>query len=140
MDNDKTMELPKNWLITSFGDVLTVKNGYAFKSTEYQSEGIPIVRISDINEGIVNVSNSKCISEDDELDGYAVNAGDILIAMSGATTGKFGVYKGSRKVYQNQRVGNLKPISENLINKKFVYYLLHSLKREIEKAAYGIDK
>jgi type I restriction enzyme S subunit len=131
------MDLPKNWLITSFGDVLTVKNGFAFKSTEYQSEGIPIVRISDINEGIVNVSNSKCISENYELDSYSVNTGDILIAMSGATTGKFGIYNGSRKVYQNQRVGNLKPISENHINKKFVYYLLYSLKREIEKAAYG---
>jgi type I restriction enzyme S subunit len=127
----------KKWVSCCLGDILAVKNGYAFKSTEYQGDGIPIIRISDIKDGIVGIDTAKCINPCNEFDNYAVNSGDLLIAMSGATTGKFGVYNGSKKAYQNQRVGNLKPFSDALLSKKFIYYLLHSLKRQIEKEAYG---
>lgn len=57
--------------------------------------------------------------------------------MSGATTGKFGIYKDSQKTYQNQRVGNLKLHNDKLIDKRYIYYLLYSLRQRIEKDAYG---
>lgn len=57
--------------------------------------------------------------------------------MSGATTGKFGIYESDEKAYQNQRVGNLIPHSVVNLNKRFIFYLLYSLKRSIEKDAYG---
>ncbi|MFA9273830.1 MAG: restriction endonuclease subunit S [Candidatus Aquirickettsiella gammari] len=129
--------MKQNWVNCLLGDIVILKNGYAFKSLEYQNTGVPIVRISDINESIVELSDSKCIFENEEFDKFQVESGDILIAMSGATTGKFGIYKGTKKAYQNQRVGNLKPISPKNSNKDFLYYLLFSLKREIEKKAYG---
>jgi type I restriction enzyme S subunit len=130
-------ELPLGWVSCLLGDILKLKNGYAFKSSEYQDEGIPIVRISDINDGIVDINKSKCILQNDDFENYTVDKGDILIAMSGATTGKFGIYNGDKKAYQNQRVGNLKLLSDTQINKKIIYYLLHSLKRKIEEDAYG---
>lgn len=130
-------ELPLGWVSCLLGDILKLKNGYAFKSSEYQNEGIPIVRISDINDGIVDINKSKCILQNNDFENYTVDKGDILIAMSGATTGKFGIYNGDKKAYQNQRVGNLKLISDTQVNKKIIYYLLHSLKRKIEEDAYG---
>ena len=57
--------------------------------------------------------------------------------MSGATTGKFGIYYSKEKAYQNQRVGNFKLFSKKYIVKLFLYYLLFSLKSRIEKDAYG---
>ena len=131
------MELTNRWVNCQLGDVVTLRNGYAFKSEEYQEQGVPIIRISDINDSVVEISNSKNIYQHEEFEKYTVNCGDILIAMSGATTGKFGIYKGVAKAYQNQRVGNLLLVSEANTNKKFVYYLLFSLKRRIEKDAYG---
>ena len=125
------------WIKCTLGEVAKLKNGYAFKSEEYQNQGIPIVRISDIQDGIVQVDKSKFVYQDAEFEKYTVETGDILIAMSGATTGKFGIYNSTNKAYQNQRVGNLKPVSELGTNKRFLYYLLHSLKRRIEKDAYG---
>ncbi len=125
------------WARCTLGEIAKLKNGYAFKSQEYQNEGIPILRISDINDGIVQIENTKFIYQDVEFDKYTVKTGDILIAMSGATTGKFGIYNSTSKAYQNQRVGNLKPVSDSVVNKRFLYYLLHSLKRRIEKDAYG---
>lgn len=127
----------ENWITCTLGELLTLKNGFAFKSSNYISEGIPVIRIGDINNWIVDENQAKCVVENKEYDGYIVEKGDILIAMSGATTGKFGVYESDSKAYQNQRVGNLKPSSKDLIDKKYIFNLLYSLKYQIEKDAYG---
>ena len=39
-----------------------------------------------------------------KLDTYQIKRNDILIAMSGATTGKIGLYESDEIAYQNQRV------------------------------------
>ena len=127
----------EDWITCTLGELLTLKNGFAFKSSNYISEGIPVIRIGDINDWIVDETQAKCVVENKEYDGYIVEKGDILIAMSGATTGKFGVYESDSKAYQNQRVGNLKPSSKDFIDKKYIFNLLYSLKYEIEKGAYG---
>ncbi len=121
----------------TLGDILSLKNGYAFKSSDYQALGVPIIRISDIQNESVCPNNAKCIYEHEEFDNYQIRKGDLLIAMSGATTGKFGLYKSGKKAYQNQRVGNFRPHVPSLVNNSFIFYLLHSLKRFIEKNAYG---
>jgi type I restriction enzyme S subunit len=46
--NQSKNELSKGWKKVSLGEVCKLKNGFAFKSTEYNSTGIPIIRISDI--------------------------------------------------------------------------------------------
>ena len=43
--------LPKGWVECKLGEILSLKNGYAFKSSDYSIEGIPLIRISDIVEG-----------------------------------------------------------------------------------------
>lgn len=127
----------EGWIEAGLGEILFLKNGFAFKSTEYTHKGVAVIRISDINGGVVSPDKAVFVSERKEFDKFQVDKGDILIAMSGATTGKFGVFKGVEKAYQNQRVGNLKLRSDSTIEKKFIYFLLFSLKREIEKVAYG---
>jgi type I restriction enzyme S subunit len=129
-------KLPKGWVETELSSILKLKNGFAFKSTDYKEEGIPVIRISDIQDGLITSEKAVCVNEFDRADDFIVEKGDILIAMSGATTGKFGVFNDDYKAYQNQRVGNLKPIDSN-INKKFIYYLIGNLKKEIEEKAYG---
>lgn len=127
----------EDWVECTLGDLLTLKNGFAFKSSNYITKGIPVIRIGDINDWIVDETQAKCIAENEEYDAYTVKRHDILIAMSGATTGKFGIYKSDNKAYQNQRVGNLRPSSTTLIDKKYIFNLLYSLKFQIEKDAYG---
>ncbi|WPO84370.1 restriction endonuclease subunit S [Chryseobacterium sp. JJR-5R] len=127
----------EDWIECKFGDIITFKNGYAFKSTGYLKSGIPVIRIGDIKENEVLIENAICVDENKDLKEYEIVKDDILIAMSGATTGKFGRYNLNDKAYLNQRVGNIKPISDKYIYKSFLYYLLSQLKREIEKSAYG---
>lgn len=127
----------EDWIECTVGDLLKLKNGFAFKSSKYVNEGIPVLRIGDIQDWNVDVANAKRVIENIEYDSYIVNKGDILIAMSGATTGKFGIYNSEEKAYQNQRVGNLIPHSDIYTVKNYIYYLLYSLKRDIEIGAYG---
>ncbi|WP_445713256.1 restriction endonuclease subunit S [Flavobacterium sp.] len=130
-------QLPKNWVQTELGNYAILKNGYAFKSSDFQNDGIPVVRISNIKDFKIDIENSICVDESKLKSDFIVSKGDILIAMSGATTGKYGVFEHDIIVLQNQRVGNLKPVVESLSNKRFILYLLGSLKEEIEEKAYG---
>jgi len=130
-------KLPDGWQLCKLGDVMRLKNGYAFKSKDYSEIGIPLIRISDLKEGVVNIDKSVCIPNELIHKGYFVETGDLLIAMSGATTGKIGVYKGTEPVLQNQRVGNFKIIDESAVDKKYRDYFVSSLRKEIEGAAYG---
>jgi type I restriction enzyme, S subunit len=137
---DKMMNsLPNNWQHKKLGDVCKLKNGYAFKSTEYinNNEAVPIIRISDINDGIVLTDKAVRITSNDEYKSSIINNGDILIAMSGATTGKFGIFKSNEKAYQNQRVGRFQIIDSTKLDNQFLYYQINALKRQIEKDAYG---
>jgi type I restriction enzyme, S subunit len=118
-------------------DIAYLKSGFAFKSNDYKGSGIPVLRISNIDAEKIDLTDAVFVDESDVFNNFKVLKGDILIAMSGATTGKFGVYDSTRLSYQNQRVGNIRLFSDQLINKKFVFYFLFSVKGEIEKRAYG---
>ncbi len=129
--------LPKHWQLKKLGTVCQLKNGYAFKSDKYESLGVPVIRISDINGGIVSSQKAVRVKANEDYDNYLVEDNDILVAMSGATTGKFGIYKSKEKAYQNQRVGKFKILDEAVLNNEFLFHQINSLKRQIEKDAYG---
>ncbi|EJL4378628.1 restriction endonuclease subunit S, partial [Campylobacter jejuni] len=57
------------------------------------------------------------------LDNYLIQKNDILIAMSGATTGKIGLYNLNNKAYLNQRVGLLR--INNDILRKYIFWFLY---------------
>jgi type I restriction enzyme, S subunit len=123
-------------------EYVKVEGGYAFKSSNFVDNGIPIIRISNLTKGYLNLKNSvKYPAETlNEFQRYLVKEGDILIAMSGATTGKVGIAKGlTRHAFLNQRVGNFKIKDSSKLNKKFLYYILTSqtYQKKVKKIATG---
>lgn len=135
---DVPYKVPGNWCWIKFGTVCKLNNGYAFKSTKYRENGVPILRISNIQEFGINFDDKTVYSDYDELlNRYYVNKGDLLIAMSGATTGKTGVYNEDEKAYLNQRVGNIKIEQPELITEKFRNYIISYKGKEILDLAYG---
>ena len=56
---EQPYKIPNNWCWTYFKDIFYIENGYAFKKIDYKKEGIPLVRISNIENGIVNIN--ECI-------------------------------------------------------------------------------
>ena len=112
------------------GEVCDFKNGFAFKSNLFKEEGLPIIRISNITGISVDMSDVKYFNMQDyhksgnPLD-YSIEKGDVLIAMSGATTAKIGYYDKEEKAYQNQRVGKFVP-QKNILNSRFLYHFLQT--------------
>ena len=99
----------------SLGTYVKVVGGFAFKSEFFSSEGTPLVRISDIKNDSIFLTEAARIPTEKIGRGqdYRVEPGDILIAMSGATTGKIGVVPDDcvQPVLQNQRVGNFRLVA-----------------------------
>ncbi|MFC6377007.1 restriction endonuclease subunit S [Tatumella terrea] len=111
------------------GNICEFKNGFAFKSSLFKNSGLPIVRITNIDGLNVNLDDVKYFSQSDykdNLSSFKVSFGDILIAMSGATTGKVGFYCENVDSYLNQRVGKFIPKVDILTNKYLYHFLLLS--------------
>lgn len=121
-------------------EVCDIKNGFAFKSEHYKSEGIPVVRISSFDNGEVYFDDKTIYVDSENLKSksdFIVEKGDILIALSGATTGKYGIYNSDFPSLLNQRIGLLKSGSSKLMFSKYFYHFLSILKDEILRNAGG---
>lgn len=122
------------------GTVAKVQGGYAFKSQEFQNEGVPIIRIGNLDGKNVEIDNDVCypISFWDKHPEFRVEKNSILIAMSGATVGKIGLYELDEKALLNQRVCILKP-NENVVTNDYLYFFCQSptFKNAVKENAFG---
>lgn len=101
-------ELPRGWEWNDLGAVADFKNGFAFKSKDFVATGIPLLRISNIQSGGISFKRTAYIPEDfidDKISMCFVEKEDVVIAMSGATTGKVAINDSGQRLLQNQRVG-----------------------------------
>ncbi len=113
------------WEKVKLGDVCDLQNGFAFKSNLFKEDGLPILRISNIQEDIISLEKLVYFSQNDysiDFERYKVHQNDLLIAMSGATTGKLGFNQSGKTFFLNQRVGKFLP--HKTLNKKYLYYIL----------------
>ncbi|HCJ7272298.1 TPA: restriction endonuclease subunit S [Vibrio cholerae] len=112
-EQEKTFDIPRGWSWTRIGLITTFVNGFAFKSSSFQDSGVGIVKIGDISfagELTPNTMSRVDTSVIKDLDpSLRVNRGDMVIAMSGATTGKVGFNTTNEVFYLNQRVGKFIP-------------------------------
>ena len=108
------------------GEVCKIQGGYAFKSNQFQKNNIPIIRIGNIQENKVLIDNNICYTKEflNSHPEFEIKDGDLLIAMSGATVGKVGIYSSKESALLNQRVGKF--IITDKIDSRYLYFLLLS--------------
>lgn len=95
-------------LIGIIGDYAQVKSGYAFKSEWWETEGFKVIKIGNIIENYVDLESCNKVSREniEKSKEFYVKAGDLLIAMTGATTGKIGLVPYTDEIVSvNQRTG-----------------------------------
>lgn len=134
-------EIPNDWKITSLKRYSYVKGGYAFSSDIFTTIGQSVIRIGDIQvDGSINLDNCKYIPDSiaKNSSDYLVKKGQILMAMTGATIGKAGIYQSDESAYLNQRVGKFIVDSKSL-NYDYLWYLLktHGYQEYIRLTAFG---
>ena len=135
-DNGHYQNLPNGWAICKLSDLCKIENGFAFSSNDYKTEGTPLVRISNIVNNSIDLTECVYIQNKTD-DRFIVSKGDLLIAMSGATTGKMGVYSYEEASYLNQRVGNIKILYNSLLLSGYRDVYMQSKVDDILKLAYG---
>lgn len=111
--------LPDGWRKGSIGSYCDVKSGFAFKSDWWTSEGYKVIKIANIVNNSIDLDSCDCVITEhaNKASNFYVQSGDILIAMTGATTGKIGMVPlCCEPIVVNQRVGKFF-LGENPIEK-----------------------
>lgn len=77
----------KSEVTLRLGDVASVISGYAFKSSVFGDQGVPVIKIANIRSGYLDFSDTQKVDEEnfEKLnEKYRVNPGDILISLTGS--------------------------------------------------------
>ena len=119
--------IPKGWKAGNVADVSFVKGGYAFKSKDFTDTGFPVIKIKNINsDRTVNTSDVQFIPNEiaKKAESFWLKTGDLMMAMTGATVGKFGLLVAENKnIYLlNQRVAKFSPVIDKVW---FIYCFLN---------------
>ncbi len=129
------------WKTLKLGDVASLQNGFAFKSSDYVDSGHFVMRITNVQQGYISAHNPKYISIDptSSLARFVLNEGDILISLTG-DVGRVGVLKEHHlPAVLNQRVARVTDIRSRLIEKKYLFIFLNSdlFRFQVEELARG---
>ena len=131
-------ELSKEIKLEPLSNHIKIVGGYAFKTVQYQKEGIPIIRISDFSNEQVILKDVIYYKEAKELEKYELNEGDIIIALTGGTIAKLAIVQtGLGKIYLNQRVGKFQVLHPELFEKEYIYWIARSVQSIIKNLAWG---
>lgn len=107
--NSELGMIPEGWRVGTIGDYCKIRSGFAFKSSWWTEKGVKIVKIKNISSsGILNMDDCSYVSKENvsKAKEFSLKPGDILIAMTGATIGKFCLVPALKEeMYVNQRVG-----------------------------------
>lgn len=124
-------EIPEEWEVKQLGDIANYINGKAFKPSEWGTEGLPIVRIQNLNGA--NEYNYYSGIIDDK---FIINNGQLLFAWSGSKGTSFGPFIwNSGKAVLNQHI--FKVDLNGFVNSIYGYYALKQVTQIIEESAHG---
>ena len=124
----ETGEIPEEWDILPLTKVAKYINGMAFKPSDWKKQGIPIVRIENLND-----SSAPFNYFDEEVDNkFLLNDGDILLSWSAS----LGVYIWNRgKAVLNQHI--FKVVPNETVNKYYLFWALHNSVETLSKVTHG---
>ena len=136
----------KCWETHRLNQYLNVIGGYAFKSMLFKKEGIPVLRIGNINAGIFKPVNMVYWVKDSKLKNYEIYPGDLVMSLTGTVEkndyGNVCILDNSYPMYYlNQRNAKLEIFGElnpaylaELLKNSFVKKKLTGVSRGVRQA------
>lgn len=122
--------IPQDWRITDLGEVISVKHGYAFKSSYFSEEPTADIVLTPGNFAIGGGFQNKKLKyyKGKVPDDFILSAGDLLVTMTdlsktGDTLGYPAFIPPSKtlRFLHNQRLGKVLTNDEHVIGKNFLY-------------------
>lgn len=130
------------WLSVKLEKVAGIQGGFAFKSADFTNEGIPLIRIGDIDEQIISIEKAARLPFEflEKYSHLQLYPGDLLIALTGATTGKTGIVSSEQTpCLLNQRVGRFYLKNTNVVCYEWIKYWIRTvnIQNTIWELAHG---
>ena len=125
--------VPGHWETRKLKHVTQFVNGLPFKPGDWQADGVPIIRIQNLNgSDAFNYTNRDNLPPE-----LLIQPGDLMFAWSGNRGTSFGPFQWNRRFsgYLNQHIFKL--VGHSLPNRYF-YYVLRAVTRHVEEQAGGI--
>jgi type I restriction enzyme S subunit len=124
-DNGNDFE---DWETSILSDVVNLFHGYQFRTSDFTSKGIAVIKISNVIGNNLDLNNLTFIKKERFKDfiSFEINNDDILMSLTGNIGRIIEVKDKPFSLLQNYRVGKFIPLDENVINKPFLKYLLAS--------------
>ena len=131
----------EEWKEYRLGDLIELNNGFAFKSKDFIQSGIPVIKIKNVKPNRILLDDLSFVSDEIAQHKSCVRIlpSDILITMTGnrkdggsdSWVGKVALFKKEGEYLLNQRVGAIKVKRHDLINYKYLAYLLSSWESQL---------
>ena len=123
----------RNWVTSQIGDLCDLKNGRAFKPTEWSQSGLPIVRIQNLNNP--QAPFNRYSGHFDQK--HHLSGGELLFAWSGTPGTSFGahVWKGKEAVL-NQHIFRV-DFDESILDRRFFRHAINQKLNELIDVAHG---
>ena len=126
----------EEWKEYKLGEIVELKNGIAFKSSEFITDGIPVIKIKNVKPNKILLDDLSYVSEESSKNKkcFWIKPSDILITMTGnrkdggadSWVGKVALFRKEGRYLLNQRVSAIRIKDTDIIDYKYLAYLLSS--------------
>lgn len=128
-------------MMAKLGEVCDILNGYAFKSNQYTTSGVRIIRISNVQKGYIEDKSPVYYPCDDEnVKKYELKQNDLLISLTGNVGRTALLEEKFLPAALNQRVSCVRLKKPDKVLKTYLFHLLNSdyFEQQCMKAAEGV--
>lgn len=128
--NTPVGNVPQNWKYGKLSDFVELIHGYQFRTTDFVDDGIPIIKIGNVNNSNLDLDREKLGFIDEKrlpsFEQYEILNNDILMSLTGNIGRVVEVKDLPFRVLQNYRVGKFESHNENILLKNYIKFILSS--------------
>ena len=126
-------DVPEHWEVRKLKHLTCFHNGLAFKPSDWTEDGVPIIRIQNLNGS----DDFNYTVREDLPDFLLIRPGDLLFSWSGNRGTSFGSYIWNRDFvgYLNQHIFKLDGYA---LDRGYFSHLLRAVTRHVEEQTHGI--
>jgi len=135
-EDEQLFSKPQGWNWARFGEIFSIRTGFAFKSSSYADKGVLVFRVVNFTrDGSFDLSDAKYISDqliDAKLETFLLEKGEILMVMVGGTIGKTTrVTNEILPALLNQNMWRIRSYGK-LMENDYEYLIMRTLNQQIE--------
>lgn len=130
-DDSALGRIPRDWVVRSLGTLCDLLNGLAFRPEDWGREGLPIIRIQNLNGSTEFNYCKRRVPEQ-----YVIPPGSILFSWSGNRGTSFGPYLWNGPTgLLNQHIFRVTPTAKQDV--AWFLFALDEVRQRVERAAHG---